>query len=262
VSVLEGVDLSYSNATTNTFAKFYIVKATQGTAKDPRWDQHSANVRKMGKPLAAYHFLVKGVPIIDQMTAFLAVASGADGFALDWEADPPSKAATRDAVRLVQAAGKKCGFYASDAVFFNAGQDWDWIAHYGTNKWPTFAGKRADIWQYQGHPLDRDRYDGTTAELLHLWGKPLPKPPPGDDEMFPISVPTPAKAGTIDAKADVELFALKDGAINDQHPAIHASATSADHDVPGGTAGFIFTGTSGTTYWIRATDATFTEGKP
>jgi hypothetical protein len=212
MSILEGVDLSYANLVTNTWAKFYIVKATEDVHEDPRWGQHSSKVKAMKRPLAAYHFLRKPgdflfnnyhngkkVPVyassIDaQIAAFLRVAGDVDGYALDWEAEPPSKADTRHAVALVKASGKKCGFYASDSVFFDAGQDWDWVAHYGTKHWP--AG--AEIWQYQGAPLDRDRFEGTQAQLLAMWRghSSAPVPPTGGTVGLDLTWPPGQKITT------------------------------------------------------------------
>jgi hypothetical protein len=80
------------------------------------------------------------------------------------------------------------------------------------------------------------------------------------EAMFPIRIPGGARAGTVAIEGGRELFTLENGATN------HApgdgleglAATSAVHDVDEGSPGFLFTGSSGVTYWVRATDCTFT----
>ncbi len=75
-------------------------------------------------------------------------------------------------------------------------------------------------------------------------------------EMFAIRIPTGARAGTLTVPAGTDLFRLSDGA---ESPAPSGgisgvAGTSAIHDVAGQTPGFLFTGASGTTYWVRGTD--------
>jgi hypothetical protein len=167
---LEGVDLSKYNTTTNTWPDFFILRACYGNKPDLSFAKHYANVRRMHKPVAAYLYIVDPAlghgTIAQQVATFLDVAGQADGFAIDWEGtDHPTKAQTVDAVKRIKATGRSVGFYASESVFFNAGQDWNWIAHYGTTNWPNGA----HIWQYQGSPLDRDRFRGTIEQLTELW---------------------------------------------------------------------------------------------
>jgi hypothetical protein len=69
------------------------------------------------------------------------------------------------------------GLYMSASVFFNAGQDFDWIADYRTGVPHTKPGT---FHQYRGSPLDLDRYNGTLAELKALAGA-LPDSSTGDD---------------------------------------------------------------------------------
>ena len=266
--MLEGVDLSDSNKRTNRWPDFIIAKANEGTAKDSKWDQHSRNARRWGKPLGAYAFLrhpnAGAGTIQQQMTVFLSIAGDADLFGLDWEGKHrPTKAQTREAIDRVQQSGRKVALYASDSVYFDAGQDWTWIAHYDTTVWPTFNGRRADIWQYQGKPLDRDRFRGDIADLLALGGT---IPPIGDHTMAGFAVkfaPGPIVSGTVSIDKGIEVFRLVDGT-SYQLPGLATGrpAVKVVHDVPNGSFGYQVdlvgaNGGSADAHFVRDTEATF-----
>lgn len=76
-----------------------------------------------------------------------------------------------------------------------------------------------------------------------------------EDGMFPIRIT--GRGGTVTVAADVELFPLDGGPANTSHPPIDQPGASADHDVDGGSAGYIFTGVSGASYWVRESDSSF-----
>ncbi len=87
--------------------------------------------------------------------------------------------------------------------------------------------------------------------------------------LFPIRFPGNGRAGTVSIDANVELFKLADGSINDDHPALGPlPAYSALHVLnadgvtpdPNDTPGFVFNGPSGTPYWVRAKQAAFIDG--
>jgi hypothetical protein len=73
---------------------------------------------------------------------------------------------------------------------------------------------------------------------------------------FPFRVPGGARSGMATIPAGVELFRLVDAA-QSKSSATSGPATSAIHDVPGGSAGFNVTTSTGT-YWVRSDDVTFT----
>jgi hypothetical protein len=256
--MLEGIDVSYSNVRVNTWADFVIIRACYGSSKDIRFDEHYKAARKLGVPVGAYSFLVKpsrtGSTIPSQVSALLNIAGHADGLAFDWEgANPPTKESVRQAIQLTQDAGYRVGFYASDSVYFDAGQDWTWIAHYGTNTWPTHNGQPADIWQYQGAPLDRDRYKGSKTDLLRLWEGTPPESDTGGDMGFAVVVPTDARVVKVDVAAGVEAFRLIDGSVYVlPQAANNRTATSAVHK--GGSAGFLVNFDDGTAHFVRSTD--------
>jgi hypothetical protein len=161
-----GIDISYANGTTPvlTGRAFVFVRACYGTRQDTRWDYHTANVRRAGRVLGAYAFGINENGAT-QARAFLAIAHEADFLALDWEREsgkPEMTSAQAAAfIDTVQAAGREIGLYHSDSGFPNAGQDWNWVA-----KWGTTAPTRPWLfWQYRGSPLDLDYFNGDAAAL-------------------------------------------------------------------------------------------------
>lgn len=183
---VEGIDVSqYQAATPDLSAvEFLIARATYGTGyptfgdPDPKYAQHKANARKAGKVFGAYHFGVRG-NVAAQIALFVAAAGDADFFVLDLESDGSRPRMTDVEARAfivgVRALvhSHKVGLYHSESGFPSLGQDYNWIAKWGTippsGTW-TF-------WQYRGSPLDLDRYHGTVAQLRAFAGLPTPASP-------------------------------------------------------------------------------------
>jgi len=161
--VTEGIDVSKYQATTPSLAglSFLFAKATEGTTRDPRYAMHVANARKAGLVVGAYHFNYGPGPIAAQVAAFLAAAGDVDLYAVDVEGGNAfSHAQTGAFIKGVQAAGKQCGLYHSESGFFDAGQDWNWVAN-----WNHVPAVHWTFWQYRGSPLDLDRFNGSPDEL-------------------------------------------------------------------------------------------------
>jgi len=164
--MIEGLDLSRWQATTPSLVgfDFLIARASVGLQADSRYGMHIIAARRAGLVTGAYCFLYGQLSIGDQVAAFLAAAGEVDLYAVDIEgADAPTKAQTAAAIALIHAAGKGAGLYHSDSGFFDAGQEWDWVAN-----WSAEPARPWDIWQHRGSPLDLDRFDGTVDELRTL----------------------------------------------------------------------------------------------
>jgi hypothetical protein len=167
---LQGIDVSHYQTTTPPLAglSFLFAKATEGTwFVDPLYATHTTAARAAGLVAGAYHFGVDVDPIA-QARHFLAVAGGAGLIALDLESSPVPMtiAQGRVFIAAVHSAGRKVGLYHSLSGFLNLGQDWDWVADWGTPPPPipwTF-------WQYHGGPLDKDVFQGDLASLRALAG--------------------------------------------------------------------------------------------
>jgi hypothetical protein len=122
----------------------------------------------------AYHFGTHG-NVSGQVDAFLATAKGVNLLALDLETNGADTMTHDEAalfLRLVHAKGHKIGLYHSLSGYPHLGQDWNWVARWGTAPPPSPWA----FWQYAGSPLDRDRFNGSLAQLRVLAGLPvLPK---------------------------------------------------------------------------------------
>lgn len=175
------LDVSQYQATTPdlTGVSALISQATIGTTPRANFPMHDANARKAGILSAAYHFNYAPLAVSPQVTAFLKAAPDADGYALDRENDTYvnaqnvkvtipmfTPAQCREFISRMHDAGKKIGLYASESVFADFGQDWDWIANYSQK--PT---KHWDLWQYGPyHGIDASHFNGTLADLAALLG--------------------------------------------------------------------------------------------
>lgn len=172
---LEGIDISHWQARTPPLTdaiEFVFARATYGLFPDTKWTTHAANVRRAGKVLGAYAFGRYGSGKA-QANALLNVVGSLQLVALDFEPDRDNPHMTpgqaREFIRTVQSSGRKCGLYASDSGFPYLGQDWNWVA-----KWGTVPPTRPwAFWQYRGTPLDRDRFKGTLDQLHALAGYPV-----------------------------------------------------------------------------------------
>lgn len=181
MTLLEGIDVSKWQPTTPRLngLSFAFARATYATTPDPKYAMHTANFRKAGLVVGAYHFGVGFKPVHEQVRAFLSIAKGADLLVLDLERDTTktmTKAEAREFIALVHATGKKIGLYGSRSGFPSLGQDYNWVAQWRDTP-PT--GIEWAFWQYQGSPLDRDKFNGTKAQLLALAGR-APTPPKED----------------------------------------------------------------------------------
>lgn len=178
--MLNGIDVSKWQTTTPSLAgmSFAFARATYATTIDPKYAMHVANFRRAKIVVGAYHFGVGFVPVRSQVETFLLASKGADLRVLDLERDSTetmTQAEAREFIKLIHAAGKKIGLYHSRSGFPSLGQDYNWVAQWGTT--PPIGIKWA-FWQWQGSPLDRDKFNGTQAQLLALAGRtPEPEPP-------------------------------------------------------------------------------------
>jgi hypothetical protein len=167
---IKGIDVSRWQTTTPSLTglSFLFARASIGTKADEKYAMHIANARAAGLFVGAYHFNHAPLSVASQVAAFLTAAGDVDFYAIDVEGgDAFSRDQTAAFIKGVQATGRKCGLYHSLSGFFDAGQDFDWIA-YWSDQPPT---RDWDFWQWQGSPLDRDIYGGTLAELQALAGK-------------------------------------------------------------------------------------------
>lgn len=179
MSYLKGIDLSKWQAATPSLAgfDFVIARASIGTSMDARYAQHIAKARAAGLVTGAYHFnwddetKVSGQPA-EQARYFVDHAGDVDLLFLDVEGDhsfEPTESAAF--IAEVHRLGKKCGLYMSASTFRRVGQDYDWIA-----KWGTDAPFGWEFWQYtsSGHVagydgrLDLNYFNGTLAQLRAL----------------------------------------------------------------------------------------------
>lgn len=165
-----GIDISRWNvlrAKSLAGLDFVIVRATYSVTTDPKYNAHARAVRAAGLPLGAYHFGTGSASPEAQAKAFLAVAADADFLALDLERDKTStmtNAQARAFIAAVHRAGRKIGLYHSRSLFPNVGQDWNWVAQWGSRP-PDGLGLRWTFWQYQGSPIDRDVFNGSADDL-------------------------------------------------------------------------------------------------
>lgn len=167
---VEGIDVSTYQLTTPDLAGlgFVIARATYGLdGLDARYTMHAANVRKAGKILGAYHYWYPGDGAA-QALHFLSVAAGADLLFLDLEGTGSGTSSgladARDFLAAIHATGRKVGLYHSESGYPSLGQDYRWVAHWGV----AAPGIAWDFHQYQGSPLDRDRWRGDLAGLQAL----------------------------------------------------------------------------------------------
>ena len=173
MTYLKGIDVSRWQPTTPSLAglEFAFAKASEALAPDPRWAMHSANIRKAGIILGAYHFARSDISTPEkQAQYFVATAPDADLYALDVEgvhAFSPAEI-TRFMVQM-HALGKTCGLYRSRSGFtLNLGQDWNWVADYRAGSFPTIPWA---FWQYTPTPIDQDFFNGDRDALYRLAGK-------------------------------------------------------------------------------------------
>lgn len=170
MSTVQGIDVSRWNGLANLSSQaFQIARATYGTTPDAKYLAHTANAHTAGIVTGAYHFGVGG-NVAGQVDAFLARAGTVDLYALDLEQNGGGPDMTNDEaalfIRLVKGKGKRIGLYHSRWRYPNLGQTWNWIADWDSSTFPTGS----HLWQYQGNPIDRDKFNGTPAQFAVFVG--------------------------------------------------------------------------------------------
>ena len=186
--------------------EFLFARASIGTTTDTMYKTHIAEAEAAGIVTGAYHFNWDTISVASQVTTFIQAAGNVDLYAVDVEgANAFSEAQTREFIRLMHEAGLKCGLYHSASGFFDAGQDFDWVA-----KWSTTPPAKWDFWQYTSDGklpgytgrLDFDRFNGTLAELHALAG--MTGPDTGtEDAVVVITNETPV---IVDLKVGDQLY--------------------------------------------------------
>ena len=197
------VDISHHNGNVNLVkAKAdgifgVIQKATQGrSGKDPTFKSNRTKANDAGLMFGAYHFAT-GSDGVKQAQHFLDIVDSFDNtlLVLDFEANPTGPSMTLEEARAFvthvnEQTGRFPGLYGGHFLKELLGshrdevlaQCWFWLAQYGPTavvpaNWPTWT-----MWQYtdgvdgpQPHevagigPCDRDRFNGTEAQLRELW---------------------------------------------------------------------------------------------
>ncbi len=202
------VDLSHHNAGPD-FAKAaadgilgVIHKATQGTGfTDKTYRARRGPALEAGLMWGAYHFGTNAEGKA-QADFFLEVVAPeeTDLLVLDFE-DQPSKPeqdmtlaqAEAYVSRIHEQTNRWPGLYSRTSLLAKVTADsplancWLWLARYGPEPKLPPAWRRWELWQYtdgsvgpEPHtvegigPCDRDRFNGSAAELRALWGYPAP----------------------------------------------------------------------------------------
>ena len=178
-----------------------IIKATQGqSGTDPTYKTNRGKAKDAGLLHGAYHFGT-GSDGLKQADNFLAtVAAAGDDPAkvllvLDFESNPTGPSMNLEEARAFvthvnEKTGRFPGFYSGHDIkaALGTGKDpilaqcWFWLAQYGRTpvvppNWPTFT-----MWQYTDGAIgpdphsvsgvgrcDRDKFNGTQAQLKKLW---------------------------------------------------------------------------------------------
>lgn len=188
-----GIDVSKWQTRTPSLTgmDFLIARATIGTVKDSYYDMHIRNARAKGLVVGAYHFNWDTVPVADQVRAFLAAAGNVDLYALDVEGSNAfNHAQAEDFIRRVQATGRKIALYHSLSGFWDAGQDWNWVAYWSQDPPQNPPPIRWKIWQFGPiNGIDGNIFNGSITDLQRLANK---EPSEGPMAQLPITSTTPA----------------------------------------------------------------------
>ena len=172
-SFARGIDVSHWQALSDwnpDGLSFVIVKASEGLTKDARFWGHVEKARRNGLIVGAYHFNRDDVATPgEQARFFLDTAGDVDLYFLDVEGSHAFNHAQTERFfnAFRKAGGKHIGLYHSESGFFDAGQNYDWVAHWGVDE----PGIPWDFHQYRGAPLDLDQFGGTEAELHEFIAK-------------------------------------------------------------------------------------------
>lgn len=198
------VDISHHNGSIN-FVKVkeagivgVIQKSTQGQGNiDPTFKSNRKKILDAGLLFGAYHFAT-GSDGLKQARHFLDVVGDTSKtlLVLDFEPNPTGPSMNLEEARAFvthvnQETGRYPGFYSGHYIKQLLGtnsdpvlaQCWFWLAQYGTTpvvppNWATWT-----LWQYtdgavgpEPHTVpglgrcDRDKFNGTEAQLRKLWG--------------------------------------------------------------------------------------------
>ena len=184
-----GIDVSKWQTTTPSLVgkAFLIARASIGLTPDTRYAQHIAAARKAGVITGAYHFNWREISPVEQAHYFLDRAGNVDLYALDVEGEHAfTRAQTETFIDAVHARGKTVGLYHSRSGYFDAGQDWRWVAYWPIDK-DTAPGIAWDVWQYGSDPTYKPTIiDGNVARddatLARIAGK-------DDDIMRWLAIP-------------------------------------------------------------------------
>lgn len=187
--MLQGIDISmHSGNSVSLDYNFVIMKASEGVGyKDPLLDSHYDRLsgRKDGQPCdklyGFYHYArpdLSGNSAEAEADWFVSLVGHHKGhciYCLDWEGkslnyDVAYAKAWLD--RVYAKTGVKPLIYlqGSEAVKskYKIISDADyglWVAHWGVND-PSFANwKIWALWQYQGSPLDKNYFNGTSEQF-------------------------------------------------------------------------------------------------
>lgn len=249
--MLKGIDIAKYQTTTPPLAglAFVVLRATIATTVDTMYATHYEAARKAGVVVMAYHYgypASSGASVSAQVTKFLGVAKDADFLWLDQEQLGFDDAQATEFIRLVRAAGRKCGLYHSSSGFGGVDADAQWVADWRTMSvnagHPLTADGSAefpgwDLWQYQGSPLDLDYLNpATTLKALLAPAAPAVVDCSAQIKVAtdPLKVQIVAMQGTIDvadnviASKNLEIAAYRITLDDDRARLAKAAADLAD----------------------------------
>ncbi|HYE28597.1 MAG TPA: glycoside hydrolase family 25 protein [Allosphingosinicella sp.] len=198
------IDISHHNGPSLDFKKAkadgilgVIHKASQGQAGgDPMYDANRKKATAAGLLWGAYHFAT-GSDGVKQAQNFLTRAGNLQGvlLVLDFEPNPTGPDMSLEEARaftthVAAATGRFPGLYSGHYIKQLLGsnkdpvlaQSWFWLAQYGPTAVVPANWKTWTMWQYtdgaigpQPHTVDgighcdRDKFNGTEAQLRKLW---------------------------------------------------------------------------------------------
>jgi len=181
--MVEGIDVSRWQRKTPSLVgqSFLFARASIGTVKDSMYETHIAKAKAAGVVTGAYHFNwdEDGNPATpdstpeEQARFFVKVAGSVNFLFLDVEgARAFEPAESRRFIAEVHRLGRKIGLYHSRSGFASWGQDYNWVAQWGS-KPP--VGIKWHFWQWTSKPWDRNKFNGDMTALLRLAGT-IPTP--------------------------------------------------------------------------------------
>lgn len=177
--MLEGVDVSVFNGPPSLSGlDFLFARSSYGNGVDSGFAHHISRAKTAGLVTGAYHFGNGLSTPAEQAALVLRTAKDVPLIVLDLERDTSKTMTPAEAgafIRAIHVAGRRIGLYHSRSGFPSLGQDYNWVAQWGT---APPSGIAWAFWQYQGIRLDRDRFNGNLVALHHLANLPSPVIPP------------------------------------------------------------------------------------